>query len=67
MSDEAFSWFVLLALWFALFGSAAFIGVIVESWLEWRRERRTNRRLPHPEWRARVHRRQTHTDWRVDD
>ena len=57
MSSEAFDWLVLLTLWIGGFGVAAFIGVVFESWAEWRRERRTNRRLPAPEWRARVQRR----------
>ncbi len=67
MSNEAFDWLILLTGWFVLFGVAAFIGMVVESWFEWRRERRANRRLPHPEWRARVHRRQTDIDWKVRD
>lgn len=57
MSSEAFDWFVVLAMWFAILGVGALIGVLWESQAEWRRERRTNRRLPAPEWRARVQRR----------
>lgn len=57
MSSEAFDWFVVLAMWFAILGVGALIGVLWESHAEWRRERRTNRRLPAPEWRARVQRR----------
>ena len=52
MSSEAFDWLVLLTLWIGGFGVAAFIGVVFESWMEWRRERRTNRRLPAPERRT---------------
>jgi hypothetical protein len=55
VSNEAFDWFVLLAAWFALLGAGAFIGMVWESWAEWRRER--NQRLPEPNCRARVVRR----------
>ena len=62
MSSEAFDWLVVLTMWIGALGLGALIGMICESWLEWRRERRSNRRLPAPEWRARVVRR-----WRVPE
>jgi hypothetical protein len=57
MSNEAFDWLVLLVGWFVVLGVGAFVGMVWESWAEWRRERRTNRRLPNPNCRARVTRR----------
>lgn len=60
MSAEAFDWLVLLTGWFVLLGAGAFVGMVVESWLEWRRERA--QRLPAPSWRARVVRR-----WKVPE
>ena len=67
MSSEAFDWLVVLVAWVVVLGVGACIGMVVESWFEWRQERRRNRRLPHPEWRARVHQRQSDTHWRVRD
>lgn len=55
MSSEAFDWLVLVTAWFVVIGVGAFIGMVCESWLEWRRERAE--RLPPPSWRARVVRR----------
>lgn len=55
MSSEAFDWLVLVTAWFVVIGVGAFIGMVCESWLEWRRER--DERLPPPSWRARVVRR----------
>lgn len=55
MSTEAFDWLVLLTGWVVLLGVGAFVGMLVESYLEWRRER--EQRLPPPAWRARVYRR----------
>jgi hypothetical protein len=52
MSNEAFDWFVLLTGWFVLLAVGGLVGMLVESWLEWRRERRRN--LGEPEWRART-------------
>ena len=60
MSNEAFDWFVLLTGWFVLLAVGGLVGMLVESWLEWRRER--EQRLPDPEWRARVVRR-----WKVPE
>ena len=60
MSSEAFDWLVLVVAWVVVFGVGAFVGMIVESYLEWRRER--EQRLPPPAWRARVVRR-----WRVPE
>jgi hypothetical protein len=55
VSNEAFDWLVVLTLWVAVIGLGAFVGMVWESWAEWRRERR--QRLPPPAWRARVVRR----------
>ena len=52
MSASAFDWLVVTAVIFAAIAAAAGIAAIIESWLEWRRER--EQRLPPPEWRARV-------------
>lgn len=60
MSTEAFDWLCVTAGIFIFFGIAAVFGAIVESWMEWRRER--EERLPDPEWRARVVRR-----WKVPE
>lgn len=60
MNTEAFDWFILIAGIFAAIAVAATVAAIIESWLEWRRER--EERLPDPEWRARVHRR-----WKVPE
>lgn len=60
MSAEAFDWLVLLTGWVVLLGVGAFVGMLVESYLEWRRER--EQRLPPPAWRARVVRR-----WKVPE
>ena len=60
MSAEAFDWLVLLTGWVVLLGVGAIVGAIVESYLEWRRER--EQRLPPPAWRARVVRR-----WKVPE
>ena len=55
MSAAAFDWLVVTAAIFAAVAVAATIAAIIESWLEWKRER--EQRLPDPEWRARVVRR----------
>jgi hypothetical protein len=55
VSAEAFDWLVVLTAWIALFGVGAFVGMVWESWVEWRRERST--RLGQPNCRARVTRR----------
>jgi uncharacterized membrane protein YraQ (UPF0718 family) len=55
MSNEAFDWLVVTAAICAAVAVASTIGAIIESWLEWKRER--EQRLPDPEWRARVTRR----------
>jgi hypothetical protein len=60
VSAEAFDWLVVLTAWFVLIGVGAFVGMVWESWVEWRRERRC--RLPEPNCRARVVRR-----WRVPE
>jgi hypothetical protein len=60
VSAEAFDWLVLLTGWVVLLGVGAIVGAIVESYLEWRRER--EQRLPPPAWRARVVRR-----WKVPE
>jgi len=52
MSAEAFDWLVMLTLWMVVIGAGAFIGMVWESWWEWRRERL--QRLPEPNCRARV-------------
>ena len=60
MSAEMLDWLILTGLLFAAVAVASTIAAIIESWLEWRRER--NQRLPDPEWRARVVRR-----WKVPE
>lgn len=55
MSSEAFDWLVLGTGIFMAIGACALVAAVIESWLEWRRER--EERLPAPEWRARVVRR----------
>lgn len=55
MSNEAFDWLVLLTGWFVLLAVGGVVGMLVESWWEWRRERR--QRLGEPNCRARVVRR----------
>lgn len=55
MSGEAFDWLCVLTAWFVVIGVGAFVGMVVESWMEWRRER--EERLPPPNVRARVVRR----------
>ena len=60
MSNEALEWLLIpLGVIIAL-GIGSVIAAIVESWLEWRRERAE--RLPEPNCRARVVRR-----WRVPE
>ena len=60
MSAEAFDWLILVVGFIAALGIGSVIAAIVESHMEWRRER--EQRLPPPEWRARVYRR-----WRVPE
>jgi hypothetical protein len=60
MNNEALDWLILTAGIFVAVAVASTIAAIIESWLEWRRER--NQRLPDPEWRARVVRR-----WKVPE
>jgi uncharacterized membrane protein YraQ (UPF0718 family) len=60
MSASAFDWLVVTAAIFAAVAVAATIAAIIESRMEWKRER--EQRLPEPEWRARVVRR-----WRVPE
>ena len=60
MSAEMLDWLILTGLLFVAVAVASTIAAIIESWLEWRRER--NERLPPPEWRARVVRR-----WKVPE
>jgi len=62
MSSEAFGWGALLALWFGIFG----LGACILAVCEWYERRKKPPLLPNPEWRARVHQRQTDTHWRVD-
>ena len=51
----AFDWLILTVGIFAAIAAAATIAAIIESRMEWKRER--EQRLPPPEWRARVVRR----------
>jgi len=60
MSADAINWLILTCALFVVVAVASTIAAIIESWLEWRRER--NERLPDPEWRARVVRR-----WKVPE
>jgi hypothetical protein len=60
MSTEAFDWAVIVTAFIVALGIGSVIGAIVESRMEWRRER--EQRLPPPEWRARVVRR-----WKVPE
>ena len=60
MSAEMLDWLILTGLLFVAVAVASTIAAIIESWLEWKRER--EQRLPYPEWRARVVRR-----WRVPE
>lgn len=53
--SAAWDWLILTGALFVAVAVASTIAAIIESWLEWRRER--NDRLPPPEWRARVVRR----------
>lgn len=55
MSTEAWNWLVLTAGVFIAIGACAAAAAVIESWLEWRRQR--NERLPPPNVRARVYRR----------
>ena len=60
MTDEAFGWLILVVGFIAALGIGSVIAAIVESRMEWRRER--EERLPRPNVRARVVRR-----WRVPE
>ena len=60
MSTEAFDWLILVGGFIAALDIGSVIAAIIESRMEWRRER--EQRLPPPEWRARVVRR-----WRVPE
>lgn len=60
MSQEAFDWLVLGTGILMAIGACALAAAVIESWMEWRRER--EERLPAPEWRARVVRR-----WQVPE
>lgn len=60
MNTEAFDWLMLVSGLIIALGIGAVIAAIIESRMEWRRER--EQRLPPPEWRARVVRR-----WRVPE
>jgi hypothetical protein len=53
--SAAWDWLILTGLIFVAVAVASIIAAIIESWLEWRRER--NQRLPEPNCRARVTRR----------
>lgn len=55
MTNEAFDWLILVGGFIIALGIGAVIAAIIESRMEWRRER--EQRLPPPEWRARVVRR----------
>ena len=55
MSNEALDWLTLTVAILAGIAAGALIAAVIESWLEWRRER--NQRLPEPNCRARVVRR----------
>jgi len=60
MSAEAFDWLIVVGGFIAALGIGSVIAAIVESHMEWRRER--EQRLPPPNVRARVYRR-----WRVPE
>ena len=60
MPTEAFDWLLIPLAFIVALGIGSVIGAVVESRMEWRRER--EQRLPPPEWRARVVRR-----WRVPE
>ena len=60
MTNEAFGWLILVVGFIAALGIGSVIAAIVESRMEWRRER--EERLPEPNCRARVSRR-----WRVPE
>lgn len=60
MTNEAFGWLILVGGFIAALGIGSVIAAIVESRMEWRRER--EQRLPPPNVRARVYRR-----WRVPE
>jgi hypothetical protein len=55
VSNEALDWLTLTVAILAGIAAGALIAAVIESWLEWRRER--NQRLPEPNCRARVVRR----------
>lgn len=52
MSNEAFEWFAILAVWFALFG----LGATALAAYEWHLRRRNRDLLPKPGGRARIYR-----------
>ena len=60
MSAEAFDWLILVGGFITALGIGSVIAAIIESRMEWRRERAE--RLPEPNCRARVYRR-----WRVPE
>lgn len=60
MSAEAFDWLIVVGGFIIALGIGSVIAAIIESRMEWRRER--EERLPPPAWRARVVRR-----WRVPE
>ena len=60
MTNEAFDWLMLVGGFIIALGIGSVIAAIIESRMEWRRER--EERLPPPAWRARVVRR-----WRVPE
>ena len=55
MSAEAFDWFILVVGFIAGLGLGSLIAAVIESRMEWRRER--EQRLPEPNCRAKVVRR----------
>ena len=55
MNAEMLDWLILTGGIFAAVAVAALVAAVIESRMEWKRER--NQRLPAPEWRARVTRR----------
>ena len=60
MTNEAFDWLMLVGGFIIALGIGSVIAAIIESRMEWRRER--EERLPEPNCRARVVRR-----WRVPE